>query len=157
MKKSEIGLNLIKHYEGYRSKPYLCPANRWTVGYGHLIGDGLNLPDNWNRHFSVEEINELLKRDLVKFEQGVLRYITVPLNQYQFDSLVSFSLNLGLGTLQRSTVRQKINRGDIAGAAKVLLKYNKGGGKVLKGLDLRRKDEYALLMSNYYAIKETRI
>jgi lysozyme len=145
MKKSEIGLNLIKHYEGYRSKPYLCPANRWTVGYGHLIGDGLNLPDNWNRHFSVEEINELLKRDLVKFEQGVLRYITVPLNQYQFDSLVSFSFNLGLGTLQRSTVRQKMNRGNIAGAITSLLKYNKAGGKVLRGLDLRRKDEAVLL------------
>ena len=145
MKTSEIGLNLIKHYEGYRSKPYLCPANRWTVGYGHLIGDGLNLPDNWNRHFSVEEINELLKRDLVKFEQGVLRYITVPLNQYQFDSLVSFSFNLGLGTLQRSTVRQKMNRGNIAGAITSLLKYNKAGGKVLRGLDLRRKDEAVLL------------
>ena len=145
MKTSEVGLNLIKHYEGFYSKPYLCPANRWTVGYGHLIGDGLNLPDNWNRHFSVEEINELLKRDLVRFEQGVLRYITVPLNQYQFDSLVSFSFNLGLGTLQRSTVRQKINRGNIAGAITSLLKYNKGGGKVLKGLVLRRKDEAVLL------------
>ena len=145
MKVSELGLNLIKHYEGFYSKPYKCPANRWTIGYGHLIGDGTRLPDNWNRHFSVEEINELLKRDLVRFEQGVLRYITVPLNQYQFDALVSFSFNLGLGTLQRSTVRQKMNRGNIAGAITSLLKYNKAGGKVLKGLDLRRKDEAVLL------------
>jgi lysozyme len=61
-----------------------------------------------------------------------------------FDSLVSFSFNLGLGTLQRSTLRQKINRGDYEGAVKSLLKYNKAGGKVLKGLDLRRKAEAAL-------------
>ena len=55
MKTSEVGLALIKHYEGFYSKPYKCPANYWTVGYGHLIGNGIDLPDNWNRHFSVEE------------------------------------------------------------------------------------------------------
>ena len=147
MKVSELGLNLIKHYEDFRSKPYKCPAGRWTIGYGHLIGDGTRLPDNWNRHFSVEEINELLKRDLARFEQGVLRYITMPLNQYQFDSLVSFSFNLGLGTLQRSTIRQKLNRNDVKGAVKSLLQYNKANGKVLKGLDLRRKAEAKLLGS----------
>jgi lysozyme len=69
----------------------------------------------------------------------------VQLTQNQFDCLVSFSFNLGLGTLQRSTVRQRINRGDIDGAAKVLLQYNKAGGKVLKGLTLRRIDEAKLL------------
>jgi len=147
MKTSEIGLNLIKHYEGFYSKPYKCPAGLWTVGYGHLIGDGTRLPDNWNRPFSLEEINDLLKRDLVKFERGVLRYITLPLNQYQFDALVSFSFNLGLGTLQRSQVRQKINRQDFKGAALRLLKYNKAGGIVLKGLTLRRQDEAKLLNS----------
>jgi len=147
MKVSELGLNLIKHYEDFRSKPYKCPAGRWTIGYGHLIGDGTRLPDNWNRHFSLEEINDLLKRDLARFERGVLRYITVPLNQYQFDALVSFSFNLGLGTLQRSQVRQKINRGDFKGAALRLLKYNKAGGIVLKGLTLRRQDEAKLLNS----------
>lgn len=147
MKTSEVGLALIKHYEGFYSNPYKCPAGRWTVGYGHLIGNGINLPDNWNRHFSVEEINDLLKRDLARFEQGVLRYITMPLNQYQFDSLVSFSFNLGLGTLQRSTIRQKLNRHDVKDAVKSLLQYNKAGGKVLKGLDLRRKEEAKLLLS----------
>ena len=147
MKVSELGLNLIKHYEGFYSKPYKCPAGLFTVGYGHLIGDGTRLPDNWNRHFSIEEINDLLKRDLVRFERGVLRYIAVPINQYQFDALVSFSFNLGLGTLQRSQVRQKINRGDFKGAANTLLKYNKAGVIVLKGLTLRRQDEAKLLNS----------
>jgi lysozyme len=65
--------------------------------------------------------------------------------QSEFDGLVSFSFNLGLGTLQRSTVCQKFNRGDKAGAIESLLKYNKSGGKVLKGLDARRKAEAQLM------------
>ena len=148
MKTSEVGLNLIKHYEGYKTKPYRCPAGLWTVGYGHVINDGRVLPTNCNRVFLKSEIDALLTTDLKRFERGVTMYCPVQLTQNQFDALVSFSFNLGLGTLQRSTVRQKIKRGDIAGAAKVLLKYNKASGKVLRGLDLRRKDEYALLMSN---------
>jgi lysozyme len=62
------------------------------------------------------------------------------------DSLVSFSFNLGLGTLQRSTLRQKHNRGDYEGAAEEFLKYTKAGGKVLKGLVNRRNDERALYL-----------
>ena len=148
MKTSEIGLNLIKHYEGFYSKPYRCPAGLWTIGYGHVINDGRVLPADCNRVFLKSEIDALLTADLKRFERGVTLYCPVQLTQNQFDALVSFSFNHGLGTLQRSTVRQKINRGDIAGAGEVLLKYNKAGGKVLRGLDLRRKDEYALLMSN---------
>jgi lysozyme len=144
MKTSQVGLALIKHYEGFRSKPYRCPAGKWTIGYGHLINDGRNLPVDYNRVFSIGEINALLIADLKRFERGVALYCPVQLTQNQFDALVSFSFNLGLGTLQRSTVRQKINRGDFKGAAKVLLQYNKAGGKVLKGLDLRRKDEARL-------------
>ena len=145
MKTSEVGIALIKHYEGFRSKPYQDSAGFFTVGYGHLIGDGTSLPDNWNRPFSLGEINDLLKWDLVKFERGVSRYITVPINQYQFDALVSFSFNLGLGTLQRSTVRQKINRLDFKGAIKSLLRYDKARGVALKGLTLRRRAEAKLM------------
>ena len=147
MKTSQVGINLIKHYEGFYSKPYRCPAGKWTIGYGHVINDGRVLPVDCDRVFSIGEIDALLIADLKRFERGVTLYCPVQLTQNQFDALVSFSFNLGLGTLQRSTVRQKINRGDIAGAGKVLLKYNKASGKVLRGLDLRRKDEYALLMS----------
>jgi lysozyme len=102
------------------------------------------LPDSWNRKFTIEEVNALLAADVYRFERGIERYISAKLTQGMFDALVSFSFNLGLGTLQRSSLRQKINRGDYEGAKKVLLKYNKAGGKVLKGLDLRRKDEAAL-------------
>lgn len=144
MKTSQQGLELIKHYEGLRLNPYRCPAGLWTVGYGHLIGNGSVLPDSWNRTFSVAEANALLVTDVIRFERGVTRYCPVKLSQGLFDCLVSFSFNLGLGTLQRSSLRQKINRGDIEGAKEVLLKYNKAGGIISRGLTLRRVSESKL-------------
>ena len=147
MKISHKGLELIKHYEGVKLRPYKCPARLWTVGCGHLMGDGLSLPDSWNRLFTMDEVDALLAKDVARFERGVERYCPVRLSQSQFDALVSFSFNLGLGVLQRSSVRQKVNRGDFEGATKSLLRYNKAKGKILKGLDLRRKDEARLLNS----------
>jgi lysozyme len=147
MKASKQCLEMLAHHEGVRTKPYRCPAGLWTVGVGHLIGDGLTLPDSWNRTFSLEEVYAILATDVRKFELGVDRYINVQLTQNQYDAIISFAFNLGLGTLQRSTLRAKLNRGDKEGAIESLLKYNKAGGKVLKGLDNRRKDEAALFMS----------
>ena len=141
---SDEGISLIKRYEGYKTTPYRCPAGLYTVGYGHVIGNGLQLPDEWNRTFSLGEIDELLRTDLARFERGVSRYCPVYLTQSQFDALVSFSFNLGLGVLQRSTLRQKLNRGDYDGASKEFLKYTRAGGKVLKGLVRRRQAEYNL-------------
>jgi lysozyme len=116
------------------------------VGVGHLIGDGLSLPDSWNRTLEAAEIDALLAKDVARFERGVTRYISAKLTQGEFDALVSFSFNLGLGTLQRSKVRLKLNRGDKEGAIASLLKYNKAGGKELKGLTFRRRDEAKLMM-----------
>ena len=148
MKTSERGIQLIKHHEGVRNRPYRCPANLWTCGVGHLIGDGKSLPPEWNRTFSKEEIDGLLKRDLQRFERGILKMLpNVPLRQGEFDCLVSFSFNLGLGTFQRSTLRQAILRGDKKAAMESLVKYCKAGGKILKGLQTRRLDEKALFES----------
>jgi lysozyme len=100
-----------------------------------------------NRAWTKEEVNGLLEFDLKRFIQGVPKYCTGALTQGQLDALVSFSFNCGLGTLQRSTLRMKHNRGDFAGAAEEFMKYTKGGGKVLKGLVNRRNDEHALYIS----------
>ena len=109
MNVSEQGIKLIKHHEGVRSRPYRCPAGLWTVGVGHLIGDGKSLPDSWNRTFTQEEIDGLLKSDLRRFELGIHKMLpNVPLRQCEFDCLVSFAFNLGLGTFQRSTLRQAL-------------------------------------------------
>ena len=150
MKVSQKAITLIKHHEGVRNKPYKCPAGLWTVGVGHLIGDGKSLPAEWNKTFTNEEIDGLLKHDLNRFELGVSKMLpNVSLRQHEFDALVSFCFNLGLGCFQRSTIRQALIRGDKEAAMESLLKYCKAGGKVLRGLENRRKDEKAMFLANY--------
>ena len=147
MRVSDEGIKLIKHFEGIHKKPYICPAGYWTVGVGHLISRNAKLPSSWNRTFSSGEIDDLLRADLQRFELGVLRLLR-PMQPTQsvFDSVVSFSFNLGLGTFQRSSVRSALIRGDKKRAGEVLLKYCRAGGKILPGLVRRREAEYALLM-----------
>ena len=146
MKISDAGIQLIKRFEGVCNRPYRDCVGLWTVGVGHLIGDGKLLPKSWDRTFTKEEINALLVRDLSRFERGVGMYIKVPLRQHEYDALCSFAFNLGLGTLQRSTLRQKINRNDKESAAKEILKYCRAGGKIVKGLQRRREAEYQMFL-----------
>jgi lysozyme len=145
VKVSKRGIELIKHFEGVRSRPYRCAANLYTVGVGHLIGDGKHLPDSWNRTFTEAEIDGLLKSDLRRFELGVHKMLpNVPLRQHEFDAIISFCFNLGLGCFQRSTLRQALLRGDKKAAMESLVKYCRAGGKILRGLQIRRLDEKAL-------------
>ena len=145
MNVSKAAIALIKHHEGVRSRPYRCPANLWTVGVGHLIGDGKLLPDSYNRTFSQEEIDGILKSDLRRFELGVHKMLpNVPLRQHEFDAIISFCFNLGIGCFQRSTLRQALLRGNKKAAMESLVKYCRAGGKILKGLQIRRLDEKAL-------------
>jgi len=147
VKVSDKLIKLLRHHEGVRNKPYQCPAKLWTVGIGHLIGDGKTLPLEWNKTFTNEEIDAILKRDLNRFELGVHKMLpNVPLRQHEFDALVSFCFNLGLGCFQRSTIRQALLRGDKEAAMESLVKYCKAGGKILKGLQNRRLDERKLFL-----------
>lgn len=149
---------MIKHHEGVRQKPYRCPARLYTIGVGHVMYPEqakLKLEDRDSfqpraedmRIFSMDEVNAILRTDLDRFERGVEKFCPVPLTQGMFDGLVSFSFNVGLGTLQRSTLRQKLLRGDKEGASDELMKYCMAGGKVLRGLQNRRIDERALFLS----------
>ena len=158
MNVSSKAIEMIKHHEGVRFKPYQCPAKLWTIGVGHVLypnqikillaeRGAYALHSEDNRTFTKEEVNGILRADLDRFERGVERFCPVPLTQGMFDGLVSFSFNVGLGTLQRSTLRQKLLRGDKEGAAEELLKYCMGGGKVLRGLQTRRIDERRLFLS----------
>jgi lysozyme len=159
MKISDKCLKMIKHHEGVRTKPYQCPALLWTVGVGHVIDPNharvpiadrksLPIPSAWDRTLSMDEVDDILQKDLARFVAGVLRLCPETVNnQNHLDALVSFSFNVGLGNLQKSQVRMKYNRGDFDGAMDELLTWNKAGGKVLKGLDSRRKDEKALFLS----------
>lgn len=158
MKVSDKAIKMIQHHEGVRQRPYRCPAKLWTIGVGHVLYPehgklkieervGLPLRPEDERIFSMDEVNAILRFDLDRFERGVEKFCPVPLTQGMFDGLCSFAFNVGLGTLQRSTLRQKLLRGDKEGAAEELLKYCMAGGKVLRGLQNRRIDERALFLS----------
>lgn len=158
MKVSDKCISMIRHHEGVRFRAYRCPAKLWTIGVGHVLypiqgalpldkRQDFQLQEQDNRTFSSEEVDGILKSDLARFERGVAIQCPVELTQGQFDSLVSFSFNCGLGTLQRSTLRQKLLRGETEDAAQELLKYCMGGGKILKGLQNRRIDERAMFLS----------
>ena len=158
MNVSSEAIKVIQHHEGIRYKAYQCPAKLWTIGVGHVLypeqgklpidqRDGYPLRPEDNRAFSKDEVDAILKSDLQRFERGVSSFCPVALSQGMFDGLVSFSFNVGLGTLQRSTLRQKLLRGDKAGAAEEFMKYCMAGGKILKGLQNRRIDERALFIS----------
>ena len=157
MNVSQEAIKVICHHEGIRYKPYRCPANLWTIGVGSVMypeqaklpmAERMNVPlrPEDNRVWTKEEVDGILRFDLARFERGVAQFCPVPLTQGMFDSLVSFSFNVGLGTLQRSTLRQKVLRGDKTGAGEEFLKYCMAGGKVLKGLQNRRIDERALFL-----------
>jgi lysozyme len=153
-------IKMLKHHEGVRYKPYQCPAKLWTIGVGSVLYpeqakipssiEGMARRKAWpvkpedNRKWSEEEVDKLLAKDVARFERGLERYLPIRLSQNEYDAILSFCFNLGLGTFQRSTLRQALLRGDKITAIQSLLKYNKAGGKVLKGLDNRRKDEAAL-------------
>lgn len=147
MSTSEKGLSLIRYFEKSKNKPYQCPAKLWTVGYGHVIGDGKTLPTIYNRVFTQVEINNFLRQDVNIAENNVLKAITIELNQNQFDALVSFTFNLGGSALMASSVRSKLNRGDFQAALRTWRMYNKSKGIVLKGLILRREAEISLFTS----------
>ena len=158
MKISARGIQLIKHWEGVRYRPYTCSARLFTIGVGHVLypdqgrlpldqRDAYPLAPEDNRTFSKAEVDGLLSADLQRFEVGVARLFPLVLTQNQNDALVSFAFNLGLGGLQRSTLRSKVLRGETQEAADEFLKFTRGGGKILPGLVKRRRDERALFLS----------
>ena len=157
MKVSDRCKEMIKHHEGVRFKPYRCPARLFTIGVGHVLysdqgrlpldqRDAFPLAPEDNRTFSKAEVDGLLNTDLIRFEVGVARLFPMVLTTGQNDALVSFAFNLGLGGLQRSTLRSKVLRGEVE-AADEFLKFVRGGGKILPGLVKRRNDERALFLS----------
>ncbi len=144
MKTGPMGIALIREFEGFSSTPYYCQANKLTIGYGHVIKKG----EQFTRITESEAIL-LLQQDLQTAENHVKRFIKYPLTQNQFDALVSFTFNLGGGTLQRSTVRIALNEGDVLKAMRYLKKYVFAGGRRSAGLLRRRLAEIDLFMSDY--------
>lgn len=144
MKTSEDGINEIKEDEGLKLRAYQCSAGKWTYGYGHTKnvkqGDVI----------TYAQANNLLRTDIAEFEIAVDRLVQVPLTQNQYDALMSFTYNLGAGSLAKSTLLKKLNASDYNGAAQEFSKWiyatSKKTGKRIKleGLIARRKREAEL-------------
>ena len=138
---SQDGINLIKNFEGCRLEAYQYSAGVWTIGYGHTGSDvykGLTI--------TQEKAESLLKSDLIVHCNNVEKLVKVKLNQNQFDSLVSFEYNTGYGNFSSSTLLKLLNKGDYAGAAGQFERWVYAGGKVLAGLQKRRKAEKELFL-----------
>ncbi len=142
MQTSEKGLDLIRKHEGLVLSAYLCPGKKLTIGYGHTGPDVKS-----GQKIDVEEANALLQKDVQRFEHAVNELVTAPMTQGMFDALISFSFNLGAGSLKKSTLLKKLNADDRAAAANEFLKWNKANGKVLAGLTKRRECERELFLA----------
>lgn len=140
---SDKGLALIERFEGFRANAYRCPAGIWTIGFGHTSAAGL--PKVYKgMKVTKEEARAILRRDVVQYEQAVLKAIKASLTQNEFDALVSFCYNVGATNFAKSSVVRFINSGKKGQVGAALAMWVKGGGKVLPGLVSRRADEAAL-------------
>lgn len=137
---SASGLALIKRHEGFRPTAYKCPGGVWTIGYGHTrnVSEGDTT--------TLAQANDWLAEDIQSAEKAVLRYVTVPLTQNQFDALVSFTFNLGAGALAESTLLRKLNDGGYDVAANEFPRWVKAKGRVQAGLVARRAEERELFL-----------
>ncbi len=142
---SKTGIDLIKSFEGLRLKPYRCASGIATIGWGHTGPDADALLATGGA-ITPERAEEFLLSDLERFEAGVSRLINVPLTQGQFDALVSFSFNVGLGALESSTLRKRILKGESINLVlrEELPRWNKGDKGPLEGLTRRRNAEVQL-------------
>lgn len=145
----ELAAALCRQFEGFRSKPYLCPAGVPTIGYGstyYADGRKVTLQD---APMSEPDARALLMYELQHtYLPGTLRQCpSLIADERKCNAIVDFCYNLGIGRLQTSTLKRKINAGDWEGAREQLMLWTKGGGKVLPGLVRRREAEKALLLS----------
>lgn len=136
----EVGVSLIRAFEGFSPVPYDCPAGFPTIGYGHVI----QADERFDAPLSPEEGEALLRKDLPRYESAVCRLIDMPLGDLCFDALVSFTFNLGEGALAASTLRRLVNVGRVTDAGPQFDRWVFAGAQKLPGLVRRRAAERAL-------------
>ena len=144
MQVSDNCLKIIREFEGFKSRPYLCPAGVPTIGYGstrYASGTPVKLTDP---PITEVQADEIMHATLGQYVEAVNRYVTTSINQNQFDALVDFAYNAGAQNLRTSTLLKLLNQGDVAGAAVQFDKWVSGGGKKLPGLVRRRAAEREL-------------
>lgn len=161
---SQNGIQEIIRHEGIarhdnRTKRYYVyndAANKQTIGIGHLLTNAekrtgridtsvVTVP--FKNGLTLEQCHDLFRKDIRKFEKAINTIVKVPLSQNQYDALVSFIFNIGIDAFVRSTLLRKLNARDYEGAANELPRWNKAGGRVVRGLTLRRASERKLFLS----------
>lgn len=147
MKMSKNGIELIKQFEGFRSKPYFDSVKVATVGYGstfYLDGTPVQITD---KEISEADAVALLQKVADSFVEQVMKVVKVPLSQNEVDAIACFTYNVGVKAFTDSTMLKKLNKSDKQGASLEFLKWNKAGGKELKGLTRRREAEQKLFLT----------
>lgn len=135
-------IELIKKFEGLRLDAYQDSVGVWTIGYGHTAGVDAHT------HISAADAERLLVKDLTSAASAIDKFVTVPLSYNEFSALLSFVFNLGIRSLQHSTLLTKLNAGDRKGTAEEFNRWNHAGGKVMAGLTTRRKAEHDLFLKS---------
>jgi lysozyme len=138
MQASESAFALIRRFEGCRLTAYVCPAGKLTIGYGHAGTDVRP-----GQSITAGQAEELLRADIAPIEQTIAECVTAPLTQDQFDALVVFAFNVGIGALRRSTLVKRINAKD-PNASHEFDRWTMANGRVLPGLIARRAAERGL-------------
>ena len=149
MKINEAGLKLIKSFEGCRLTAYKAVSTEkyYTIGWGHYGAD-VSKDEKWTQ----KQADEQLKKDLVKYENYVDKYVSIALNDNQFSALVSFCYNCGAGNLKKLVEGRSVKQ-----IAAAIPSYNKSGGKVLAGLTRRRNAEVKLFNTSVSKITKYKV
>ena len=149
MKVSDRAVELNTDFEGFFEHAYLCPAKVWTVGYGTTYINGR--PVRQGDKMTKTEAKAYMKKELQEYLQNALKYvnkeIATKLNQNQLDSIALFTYNVGVDNFTKSSFLRLMNSGDLVGAPEKMLLWNKAKGKVLRGLQRRRKVERDLFLT----------
>lgn len=139
---NQKGIDIIKYFENFKSKPYLCPAGKPTIGYGHVIRK-----DEIFSEITEQEGLELLFKDVSEVEELISKIIKIPINNNQLSALVCLVFNIGIGRFQKSTLLNKLNSGNIMSAADEFLNWSYCNHIRLLGLVRRRGVERILFLS----------
>lgn len=150
---SKRGIDLIKMFEGCRLEAYKCPAGVWTIGYGTTknVKQGMKI--------TLDEANKLLLEDIKPLEI-TLNALGINFTQNQFDALISWLYNLGVGSFKTSTLRKKLLAGESDDEiTEQIIKWVNAGGKPLLGLKKRRVEEANLFLNKarYYIDSQNNI
>lgn len=147
MKASKACVDLVKLSEGFRPRPYLCPAGVWTIGYGSTRYANGEPVSNGDPAINEKQAAELVMATLAtEYEAAVNRYVNVALQQHQFDALVDFAYNAGTHALRTSTLLRRVNVGAFEQAAEEFGRWVHADGKRLQGLVTRREAERKLFL-----------